>query len=248
MSDAYNTMMLKICAWCGPGFVALFLIGVLPVSWFFPPHSAADTAAETVFFYTNGLTGIQLGCVLMFLAGSIFAPWGLAIAYATSRSENGFPILFYTQVVSVAISAIIVLLIPLFWAVASFRAGVASPDVTQSWNDGAWLGVLFTWPPFAVWNLAIGAAILADKSANPLMDRWLAYFNFWAAFLYTPGSLMIFFKTGAFSQNGIITFWVPIIMFFTWVTVMSWAVFKAIARDTEGKLTKSTSAMSATTA
>jgi hypothetical protein len=39
--------------------------------------------------------------------------------------------------------------------------------------------------------------------------------------------LMIFFKQGPFAQNGVVTFWMPVAVFFGWIITMSWAAARA---------------------
>jgi hypothetical protein len=163
----------------------------------------------------------------MISASALFLPFGLSIAAVTHRDDAAGRLLTWIQVASVAVATIIILLIPVFWGIASYRAGHTSPQVTQSWNDAAWFGVLFTVPPFTIWCLAIAAAILRDDARIP---RWVGYVNLWAAFLYVPAMLMIFFHHGAFSQNGVITFWEPVAIFFGWIVTMTICVVRAADR------------------
>jgi hypothetical protein len=69
--------------------------------------------------------------------------------------------------------------------------------------------------------ITIGAAILRDKRANPIFPRWSAYLNFWCAFLFMPGGLVVFFKHGPFGWNGLIAWWLLLTAFGVWVLTMS---------------------------
>jgi len=42
---------------------------------------------------------------------------------------------------------------------------------------------------------------------------------------------MIFFKHGPFGFNGLITFWMPTFVFFTWICVMTYMVLRAISAE-----------------
>jgi hypothetical protein len=227
VAETYNPKLLKLCAWMGPLFVALFVIGAVSAG-FFPPPLAAIGADVTTASYVNNLGAIRFGCIVMEIASTLFAPFGLAIAFATRRAENGFPVLFYLQLLMVAISTIVILYIPLFWGIAAFRPGDVSPEITQTWNDGAWFGVYFTWPPFTLWCFAIAAAILGDKSAQRFFPRWVGFLNIWAGIIYAPAALTIYFKSGAFSWNGIICFWLVVVVFFIWIVTMSALVIRGI--------------------
>jgi hypothetical protein len=39
---------------------------------------------------------------------------------------------------------------------------------------------------------------------------------------------LLFFKTGPFSQNGVLVFYVPMIVFFTWILIFSVLTIKAV--------------------
>jgi hypothetical protein len=41
-------------------------------------------------------------------------------------------------------------------------------------------------------------------------------------------SLLLFFKTGPFSQNGVLVFYIPMIVFFTWIVVFTVLTIRAI--------------------
>lgn len=229
-TETFNPRVLKFCAWMGPAFTAMWLIGAAPLAdfTFVPPPSASDSALQTVQHYADNLTGLRLGCVFMIFASALYTPWGMAVSMYARKAETGRPILFYVQVVSLAACVIVILLIGFFWGVAAFRPGDTTPEVTQALNDVGWFGVLFTGAPFTMWAFAVAAAIFGDRSERPAFPRWVAYLNIWAGLLYVEACLMIFFKTGAFSQNGAAVFYLPVIVFFGWIVTMSVMVVRAV--------------------
>jgi len=225
--------ILKFCAWTGPLFTLWWLLGAGPLAWFIlPPVSAANTAAQTVADYTDNLTSIRVGCVLMIFSSMIYCAFGMAITLYTRQAEGHRPVLFYIQVVSLACCEVVVMLIGFFWGAAAWRPGETDPAVTQALNDLGWLGVLFTGAPFLAYMLAVAVAILLDESARPAFPRWIAYFNLFVSFWMFEACFLLFFKHGAFSQNGLMVFYVPMIVFFTWILVMSTMTIKAINNET----------------
>lgn len=234
-TKTFNPGVLKFCAWMGPVFTAMWLIGAAPLASFVfvPPPSAANSAAQTVASYTDHLLGVRIGCVFMIFASGLYGVWGMAVSVYARRAEKGRPILFYVQIVSMAACEVVVMLIGFFWGVAAFRPGETSPDVTQALNDIGWFGVLFTGAPFTVWAFAVAAAILLDKSERPVFPRWSGYLNISAGLLYIEACLILFFKNGPFSQNGIMVFWVPVIVFFVWIVTMSYLTIKAVNAERE---------------
>lgn len=233
-AEKFHPKLLKFCAWMGPLFAACWLIGAGPLAWFIlPPVSAADSAAETVANYTDNLAAIRLGCVFMIFSSMVYGVWGMAVTLYTRQAEGRRPVLFYIQVVSLACCEVVVLLIGFFWGVAAFRPGDTDPAVTQALNDIGWFGVLFTGAPFAAYMLALAAAIFLDNSERPAFPRWVAYYNLFVTTWMFEAALIIFFKEGAFSQNGLMVFYVPMVVFFVWILVMTRMTIKAINRERE---------------
>jgi hypothetical protein len=224
-SDTLYRTLLKACAWTGPTMTGLFLIGAVPLARFFvPPYSARHSPAEVAQMYSDNLTGIRLGCVVMCFSAALFLPFGLAIAAAVRQGDPAGVLLSWIQVASVAVASIVILFIPIFWGIGTYRVGAVSAEITQTWNDAGWFGVLFAVPPFSLWCVAVAIAILRSGSRLP---RWLGYLNLWMAILFMPAMMMIFFKHGPFAQNGVLTFWMPVTVFFGWIITMSWASARA---------------------
>jgi len=226
--DALHRVLVKVSAWTGPAMTVLFLIGAVPLANFFvPPYSAQHSPSEVARMYVDNLTGIRLGCVVMCVAAALFLPFGLSIAAATRRSDPAGVLLSWIQVASVAVATIVIVLIPIFWGIGTYRAGAVSPEITQTWNDAGWFGVLFAVPPFSLWCLAITVAVLRGGPQRAQLPRWVGYLNLWAAILFVPAMMMIFFKTGPFAQNGVLTFWMPVAVFFAWIVTMALVVARA---------------------
>jgi hypothetical protein len=79
---------VRACAWTGPLFVLMFLVGAVPLSRFFaPPTSAHGGAGEIAAMYTDNLGAIRIGILLMCLASPLFATFAMAIATMTRPSD-----------------------------------------------------------------------------------------------------------------------------------------------------------------
>ncbi|MEQ9565343.1 MAG: hypothetical protein RLN85_05910 [Pseudomonadales bacterium] len=199
------------------------MIAAAPISGYvyILPPSAADSVATTLSNYTENLVPIRIAATLMIFSAMFYTTWGMAVSLLPRRVEGDYPILFYIQVIALATSVVVVLLIGYFWGVGAFRAGETTPEITQLLNDIGWLGVLFTGAPFAVQQVALGTVTLLDKSDRPVYPRWSAYLNFFVAVFMIEAALVLFFKTGPFSQNGFFVFYVPMFVFFTWIMAFS---------------------------
>lgn len=128
----------------------------------------------------------------------------------------------------IACEVVVVMFIGFFFGAASWRPGETSPEVTQALNDLGWLGVLFTGAPFALFQIALAVSIFMDRGPRPAFPRWSAYFNLFSSFFMCEASLLLFFKTGPFSQNGVLVFYIPMIVFFSWIILFTVLTVRAI--------------------
>lgn len=223
--------LLLVAVWCGPVFAFLFAIGFVLLAGFLPPPSPEDSAAEIVAFYRSDLDAIRAGTVVMMLATPFLAPWGLAMASQTRRTERGFPIITCLQVACVAIVTLTIAVFVLIWAVAAFRAGETSPETTQALNDIAFFLLLFDWSPFCLWVASFAVAIFMDHNESPVFPRWAGYFNLWVVALSVPGGFIVFFKDGPLAYDGFIAFYFPVVVFFIWLVTMTILTIRAIKQD-----------------
>jgi hypothetical protein len=79
--------------------------------------------------------------------------------------------------------------------------------------------------------LSIAIVGFSDKSATPTFPRWFCFFSIWIAILSIPGGFAVFFQSGPFAWNGIITFWLPIGFFGIYYPTLISLMFKAIKRQ-----------------
>lgn len=224
-----NTRIQTWCAWCGPVFAVVFFVGML-LAGFLPPPSPGDSAPEVADFYRDDVDLIRLGLFTMMIAAGITAPFVAVIAVQLKRIEGQSSPMTYLQLIGGTTGMVAILVPVLIFAAVAFRPE-RSPEITQVMNDMAWLPFIINIPPAIVQCLSIGMAVLSDRRENPVFPRWVAYYNFWVAFLFVPGGLAMFFKDGAFAWNGLLAFWLAAVMFGTWFVVMSIALRGAIRRS-----------------
>lgn len=242
-TDGFDPRVLRLCAWTGPLFAFIWPFAAIVVAHgqYILPPSAADSAAKVVADYQAHLTGIRLASVIFIFSSILYTTWSLAVTQMVRKREGRWPILFNVMLVSVACEVVVVMLIGFFFGAASWRAGETSADVTQALNDLGWLGVLFTGAPFALFQLALAATTFLDKSPQSVFPRWSGYLNVFTSILMFEACLLIFFKTGPMSQNGVMVFYVPMIAFFAWIVVFSALTLKAISREVARRLVQPTS-------
>jgi hypothetical protein len=229
-TDGFHPQILKFCAYTGLAFAFFwpFAATVVANYQYILPPSAADPANKVMSDYLANTTGIRVATVIFIFSSILYTTWSCSVIQMVRRRERQWPILFNVMLISVACEVVVVMFIGFFFGAAAWRPGETSAEVTQAFNDLGWLGVLFTGAPFALFQLALAASILMDKSARPAFPRWSAYLNIFVSFFMCEASLLLFFKTGPFSQNGVLVFYVPMIVFFVWIVTFSILAVRAI--------------------
>jgi hypothetical protein len=219
----------RLCAWSGLVAVTLFFFGFI-FSQFIPPLSPAMTVDEVVAHYQQHANGIRGGMVLMMISGMFMAPMVGVISAQLRRMEGVSPALSYAQLCAGATNAMFFFIPALFFVATAFRPD-RNPELTYLMNDLSWIMAVLPWPPAFMQNMVIAAAILCDKSANPIFPRWLAYLNIWVSLCYIPGGLLPFFKVGPFAWSGLLVFWLAATVFIVWFIAMTAMLLKAINRQ-----------------
>lgn len=110
----------------------------------------------------------------------------------------------------------------------SFRFDGRAPEVTESMHDIGWILFMTVIWSLEVQMIAIGAALLLDRSEKPVLPRVLGYLSFWAALLIVPAGLVLYFKDGPWAWNGVIGLYIPLTAFVIWVCAMTIAVHRAL--------------------
>ena len=216
-----------LCAWSGVITLVFMFIGMVPAGWL-PVPSPNMSAVEVARMYSAHLGGIRFfGIMNMFSAGwSVM--WVAAISAQLRRIESGrSPLWTYLQLISGCCGSFLFLVQALTWTVAAFRPE-RSPDVTQAFNDMAFLWFLMPFVFATVGCLAIGFCILSDRNRKPVFPRWIGWANLLFAAVFPPAMFTTYFKTGPFAWDGLFPWWLPVIDYTFWSILMSAATAGAI--------------------
>lgn len=222
--------LMKACLWSGIVLIVAMVIAQGFLMHFIPPPSPDLSAEELTQKFIDRKNEIRLGSLIQCMAWGFWATWTMAITVLIRKMERDYPILTYCSIALNGGGYVFFILIPMTWAVIAFRPESLDPSIVQIMNDWVWFDFLFTWPPFAVWMIVIGLAILKDHNETPIYPRWVAYLNFWSAILIFPAGLIAFFHRGLFAYDGVGAFWLPFAVFFGWMLTMTVVTFKAIDR------------------
>jgi len=221
----------KASVWCGPGMVLACLAGFFMLAGFVPPPSPGASASKIVTFLSQDTGVIRLGIVVVVFGAALPAPWMAMISVQLKRIEGRQSPLTYLQLLLGACLLLEFILPMMALQAAAFRTG--RPDeIVLALSDWGWMTFFGVTSTVVLQAAVIGIGILTNRRSVPLFPRWAGYFNLWIAVLFTPGTVLVFFKSGPLAWNGLFVFWMPFAAFFSWVLVMTWLLLQAIdSRD-----------------
>lgn len=222
-----DRLVMKLLVYSGLLLVAMTAVGFGLLMQYIPPPHADMSAEETLLFVQERQFRILAGAAICTFFWSFWALWTAPLVLLIRRMEAR-PLLTLASVINVGGGGAVITTIAVAWTVMAFRA--ESPLIVQAFNDLGFFLFLYTWPPFGILMVIIGVAILRDVNPSPVLPRWVAYYNFYAAVGMAPASLMGFFKTGAFAYHGALAFWLVVIDFFLWMVIMSYVMLSATNR------------------
>lgn len=226
-----------ISAYTGYVYMVCLLGGFLIAGFIPPPAPSLGPEAIARFFQEN-TTGIRIGMFIGAGAAGLLLLWNGALSVQLKRIEGRSSGLVYANVAAGA-CLVMEFIFPMFWwATAAFRP-YGDPEITQRLNDLAWLPFLGVVCTAVIQAVIIGILTLQDKRADPVFPRWFAYFNFWLATTFWAGPMIIFFKDGPLSWNGLISWWMLLTTFAIWLIGVTAMLIRAIKRD-DGDLAEDT--------
>jgi Domain of unknown function (DUF4386) len=214
-------------AWCGPVFLLFFLVGFWFVAGLVPPPSATDSAAQIASFYRANTDQLRVGLLLLLIGAPLIVPFSVLLALQLKRSDPRVAPLACVQLLMSVVTMLELLLPVVLIATAAFRPG-RPPASTQLLNDSAYTILLWAFSPPALEFVAIGLAILWDRSERPLFPRWSGYFDLAVAAIFAGGAPALFVMRGAFAWDGAVAFWAVLASFGVWVCVTFATMLRAI--------------------
>lgn len=226
-----NRNLELACAYGGMVFAVLFGIGFVGLAHFVPPLDPNATAEQTAAVFRDNANGIRSGLLLSYIGCVFYLAFGASINAETQRIAGVPTVLLKLQSVAFASSVLLVAGPMMVWLTAAFRPMSYSAELVQAMNDFGWISFLFGWVPFVTWYVATGAAILCDTSTTDtdrVYPRWAGYLGMMLGLGQTSASLLIYFKTGPFAWNGLLSWWLPATEFFIWFVVITALTVKAI--------------------
>lgn len=232
LSPQARLTLLKRTSWSGYVYIAFLMVGILPLAGFFPSQPPSWGPEEIAQVYRDNLFGIRMGMVLVLVGSMFYVPWTAILAQTIARVEGGAGILTYCQIIAGCTNVLLTAYPAGWWLIASFRTDRA-PELIQLLNDIGWAQFLGVIAPFYFVVISIAYAALADEDPDPIIPRWVGWFNIWFELTLLPLSIIFFFHQGPFAWNGVFGFYLPFCVFWIWFIVMTHTIRKSIHRIAE---------------
>lgn len=201
----------------GVGLPGLIGTGFL-LAGFLPPPGPYAADVTSAYFHAN-VDLKRLGVILVIVGGSLFMPFGAAVAERLRRVPGIGPLAAMTQFGSAVIASALMMICGTMLLVGLHRPDMADSSY-QLLNHMCWMGLIGLWQPGAMQAGATAWAILGDPSPIPVFPRWVGWYSLCMAFGSLTGSLIPFFTSGPFTWNGFISFWIAGAIFFAWYIIM----------------------------
>ena len=196
-----------------------------------PPPPPGWNAVRIVQWFNDNHTGLLVGFALMFLVTGMVAPANALIAYSMRRMSVS-PAFGYAYLVMYALSAVPGMLLLCIALSAGAMRPDRDPELIAWIYDFAFLTYIGTMGVFLLGSLVWMAAILLDK--NRVFPKWFGYLNLCNALTEVVVSPAWLFHRGVFAWNGLIAWWIDMVVFVTYTAVFIIQLRKMIQREDFG--------------
>jgi hypothetical protein len=226
-----DLQLQRIGAWCGVVMIVLFGVFFLLVAGLVPPLSPTSSAQEIADFFTANKLRVRVGVALTMLAACAAFPWLATICLRVRRVEGKWGVLSVTQIFAgvIVVPGFIFPMVVL--CAAAFRPEQRDPQITQALNDVFWLMFVGIAGVLVVVALVLMTAAFVDRTEPATFPRWFGYFNAWFALLELPPGAVVIFNDGPLAWNGVISFWVPLAAFATWMIAVTVVLLQSISAE-----------------
>lgn len=212
-------------------FYQLFFVVFFVLTRTQPPPNPGWAVPRIVQWFNDNHSGLLVGFAIMFLMTGMTAPQNALIAYSMRRMSVS-PAFGYSYLALYSLSAIPGMLLMCI----VLTVGAMRPDRDLqliSWlYDFAFLSFVGTMGVFLIGSLVWMAAILIDK--NRVFPKWFGYLNLCNALTEVVVSPAWIVYGGVFAWNGLIAWWIDIVVFGIYTGAFITLLRKMIQREDFG--------------
>lgn len=201
---------LWLAWWTVVVFYQLFFIAFFVLTRTQPPPNPGWDAPRIAQWFNDNHYGILIGFAIMFVITGMTAPQNALIAYSMRRMSVS-PAFGYSYLVLYSLSAIPGMLLMCI----VLTVGAMRPDrdrhLISFLYDFAFMSFVGTMGVFLIGSLVWMVAVLIDK--NRVFPKWFGYLNLCNALTEVVVSPAWIFKKGVFAWDGLIAWWIDMVVF-----------------------------------
>lgn len=209
-----------ISAWCGPAFLATFIVFWVAIAHNLPNPSPDLSAADLAARYMENLVSIRTGFIIALVTVVLYMPWTALLSAQMAQIEGKYPVLSFLQLLGGGLTVMVVSFSAFFWVAAAFRPE-RDPTITQMLTDLGWLCIDLQYACTTLQMVAAAMIGLADRRKQPLFPRWVCWLTIWCGISFFPASLTGVLKTGPFAWDGLFSYYFPYFCWLCWFSVTS---------------------------
>lgn len=231
MQAANSVTPQKFALYCNLVFVFLTAVGWLGIAHFWAPAPADLSLDETKQWFSETYRWQTIfGCTLFYIGAGFLTPGSIQFAFMLSKIEGRVPVWSVTTGVCGIFISLIIFFNCCAWIVCAYR-GETSADVIQSWYDWSWFAFLLGWIYLAIEMIATAVVELMDTREQPMIPRWFTWLTFAGAASLITAAGPAFFKSGPFAYHGLFGFYVPMVVWGTYLVGTTWFMYQALSRE-----------------
>lgn len=222
----------QACAAMGPVFLTAFIICWGVLGYNIPPIPADFSAQQLAEHFNTNKNEVRTGMALAMLFGCLYLPWTLSITkvmHWINPQENN-DMIATLQMWGGGLTVVPLVTSSMFWLTGAYRPEALTDATLQMLYDQGWLLIDMFYFITTIPMVAIGVAGLTDRRIRPLFPRWACWYSIWAGLSFLFELLMPFFKSGLFARQGWLNFWVEFLVWFAYILIITFFVWKAIPR------------------
>jgi len=93
-----------------------------------------------------------------------------------------------------------------------------------------WFAFLLGWIYLAMYMAATGIVELMDDRPNPMIPRWFTWLTLAGALAIFTAAGPAFFKSGPFAYHGLLAFYMPVVVWGSYLSITTWFMMRELKR------------------
>jgi hypothetical protein len=210
-------------------FAVLCFIG-LEAFWPQPPDFDL-TAAETAQHYIENQSGYLIGVTFASISMAFYIAWAVQVGAMLAKLEGGSRMVTLVGTVCNVSTPFLLAFDVCIFAIAAYRPGEISPEITQMLSDFGWIASMLIWPPLMAGMLLWGIVMLRTSSQPGGFPRWLGWATIVTAIVEPGQAGIIFEKSGPFAPDGALSWYLAVFTWGPWIVAFSVVMVQKIRSE-----------------